>query len=314
MGTRVHSGADPGWHSPGPRAWTRPYLWVSLRPHDPGPPQPRRSGQRSPAPPLSGAVPASSQTTSWSRAPTLNSTLSRCWSSGQVSASGLAGGRLAHPTQARAAWVRPDSQEASRGASRGAGHTRQVCDSALGLRLATGPFTCNLPQGTQKSRKLTLLRGGGLRQLLPQESDLPGDGGAPQTTGPPFPGAREDWPLRPSGTAHKLLPSRPPPQAGRSCHGLKAHGTRWPGRARRHQGSVHLGSTLHPLPEQGGPPLPLSAPPLHPSFLARGLHGARERRCSQPARGRGATLPPGHAWSEAQGPRVTVRGTGSRHH
>ena len=60
------------------------------------------------------------------------------------------------------------------------------------LGSATGPDACTLPQGTQKSRKVTLLRGGGLRQLFPRESDPPGDGGAPQTTGRPFPGARED--------------------------------------------------------------------------------------------------------------------------
>lgn len=46
------------------------------------------------------------------------------------------------------------------------------------------PVTCNLPQGSQKSRKLTRLEEGGLRQLLPQESDPPG---ALTDHGPPAP-------------------------------------------------------------------------------------------------------------------------------
>ena len=74
----------------------------------------------------------------------------------------------------------------------GGRHLRHGCDSASGLGSATDPDACTLPQGAHKSRKMTLLRGGGLRQLFPQESDPPGDEGAPQTSGRPFPGARED--------------------------------------------------------------------------------------------------------------------------
>lgn len=120
---------------------------------------------------------------------------------------------------------------------------------------------------------------------------------------------------RPSWTAHKLLPSQPPSQARRGRHGSKAHRTGCPGWGRRHQGSGHLGSALHPLWEQGGPPLPL----VCPSFLPCGLHGAWERRCSQPARGRGATLHPGRGWRHrgpvgplgASGPRGTLTGIGA---
>lgn len=196
-GTRVHSGADPGWHGPGPRVWTWPCLQVSSRLHNPRPQGPRRSGWRSRALPLTKAVPASSQTTSQSQAPMQPGlqpqrhafqTLAlragpRVWlgrrqasppSSGpyHLGPAGLSGG---FP---RCLW--------------GARHLRQGCDSASGLGSATGPDACTLPQGAQKSRRVTLLSGGGLRQLFPQESDPPGDGGAPQTMGRPFPGARED--------------------------------------------------------------------------------------------------------------------------
>ena len=104
---------------------------------------------------------------------------------------------------------------------------------------------------------------------------------------------------RPSWTAHKLLPSRPPSQARRGCHGSKAHRTGWPGWGRRHQGSGHLGSALRPLGERG-PPIPRLSllPSLWTAVPGRG--GAH----SQPGAG---CHPSPWAWLEAQGPRGTVR-------
>lgn len=303
-GTRVHSGADPGWHGPGPRVWTRPCLRVSSRLHDP---RPRRSGRRSLALPLTEAVPASSQTTSQSQAPTqpglqaqrhafqtllLRAGL-RVWlgrrqasppSSGpyHLGPAGLSGGFL------RCLW--------------GARHSRQGYDSASGLGSATGPNACTLPQGTQKSRKVTLLRGRGLRQLLPQESDPPGDGGASQTMGPLFPGAWEDWPKAQldctqaaTQSASLTGPTRPPrvkgpqdwvPRLGEEASGLRAPGLCF---------APSLGARR---------PSPPSCLSLLPSLWAARCLGEEVLTASQ---GQGCHPSP-RAWLEAQGPRGTVRG------
>lgn len=69
---------------------------------------------------------------------------------------------------------------------------------------------------------------------------------------------------------------------------------------------MYLGSTLHPLLEQGGPPF--LSPSLLPSTWAARCPGEEVLTASQ---GRGAALPHRHAWSEAQGPYGTVRGTGA---